>query len=258
MLLLQLANLGLMELARIHTHGLHPLRIDILDGQIRANVLFIDQRPHSAHAKESPLILLGRTQILDLKILIPRRANGLDVMERTARPDGIDPSRLVVLIPRATLLHPDRVAHPLLAVLVERVRDILLGRQTRDVLALDLFDDLKRVVADVHERTHHAAVLHWPVGPDEGQEVGEAGDREAQVSLRADFPFVGQVDPVLAYDWEARAVGHVEPGGAHDRVDFHARAIFADYTCFVDLHNFCEVHVDIGFLDRSVKEDLLD
>lgn len=253
MLLLQLADLGLMNLARVHARGLHPLGIDILNIQIRADILLVDECPHSAHSEERPLILLGRTQILDLKVLVSRRANGLDIMQRAAGPDGVDAPGLVVLIPGAALVDPDGVADPLLAVLIERIRDVLLRRQGSNVLALDLLDDLQRVVAHVHQRAHDRPVLHRPVGPDERQEVGEVRHREPQVPLRAHLPFVGQVDAVLPDNREPGPVGYVEARRAHDRVDLDACAVFADHARFVDLDDLGEVDVHVGFLDRSVR-----
>lgn len=252
MLFLQLSDLCLVDFAGIDGEGFHPVRVEVLDVQIRADVLFVDEGADGAHAQEGPGVLLAGAEIFDLKVLVARHFDGLDVVQATAGPDGVDAAGLVVLVPGATVVDPDGVPDPLLAVLVERVRDVLLRRQRRNVLALDLLDDLQRVHADLHQRAHHATVLHRPVGPDERQEVGEVRDRQPQVPFRADLPFLRQLDSVLPHDREAWTVRHVEARRTNNRVDFHACAVFANHARLVNLHDFCEVDIDVVFLYGSV------
>ena len=59
------------------------------------------------------------------------------------------------------------------------------------------------------------------VRPDQEEEVGEAGDRCAEVRARAALPRVGDAAPVRAADalGDGR-VGHVEARAEDDRVDF--------------------------------------
>lgn len=142
MLFLQLADLCLVDLRGIHAHGLHPFGVDVLDVQVRADVLLVDESLDGAHAEEGPGVLLGGAEILDFKVLVSGGADGLDVVQAGAGPDGVDAPGLVVLVPAAAVVNPDGVADPFLAVLVEGVGDVLLGRQRRNVLALDLLDDL--------------------------------------------------------------------------------------------------------------------
>ena len=106
-------------------------------------------------------------------------------MQTAPRPDGINSSCLVILIPRATILDPDGMPDPFLAVVVERIGHILFGCDGADVFGLEFADQLERVVGDVHEGTHDGAVFDGPGGSDEGEEVGEAGDCEAKVAWQS-------------------------------------------------------------------------
>lgn len=70
-----------------------------------------------------------------------------------------------------------------MAVLVEGVGDVLFRRDAADVFALQLLDQLQGIQGDGVQGSHHAAILHGPIRADEGQEVGEFGDRETEVAL---------------------------------------------------------------------------
>lgn len=128
--------------------------------------------------------------ILDLEILISWPLNHLLVMHGASRPNGIDSSCFVVLIPRSAIFFPDGVFDPLLDVGVEGICYILLRRPGRDVLVLHLFDDVDGVIGDGVERSHHTAVFNWPGWSDEGDEVGEVGNSESEVGFGADLPFI--------------------------------------------------------------------
>ncbi len=172
-------------------------------------------------------------------------------MQTTPRPDRIDPPRLIILVPTPTLLHPNRMTHPLLDMHVICIRDILFRRPTQDVFSLHLLDGLDGIVGADGKRTHDGAVFDRPVRTDEGEEVGDGGDGEAEVGFWTDFPFFCQRDAVEPDDWEARAVGRVEAGGAYYGVDFFRGAIGADDGVLGDSGYGCEVDVNVGVLDGA-------
>lgn len=197
-------------------HSLQPFRIDVVNAQIRANIRALGTiRQCEPQPQMRPRISIP---VRNLIILEARTGDDLLVMQRGARPDGVDAAGLVVLVPGPTLVLPDGVGDELLAVGVEEVGHGLLGRERADVLALHFADHLDGVVGDGAEGAHDGAVLDGPRRADEGEEVGEFGDREPEVGFWADFPFLGEVFAVHADDGEAGAVGDVEACGAAVRM----------------------------------------
>lgn len=198
--------------------------------------------------------------------------NRLHVVQTTTGPNGIHATRLIVLVPRATLLLPDRMGDEFLTVRVEGVGDAQFGVEGLEALALHFADRLQGVGGDAPEGAHDRAVFHRPGGADVGDEVGEVGYGEAEVGFWADFPFGCEVGVVQADDGEAGAVGDVEAGGADDgvwvrglvvslawggevgdegmvRTDFALYAVGTDDAVFGDLGHGREVHVYIWLLD---------
>lgn len=184
--------------------GLQPLRIDIVDAQIRTDIRALGAiRNRKAQPQMRPGIAIP---IGNLIILEARAGDDLLIMQGRAGPDGIDPARLIVLVPAATLLLPHGMGDEFLTVRVEQVGDGLLGRERVDVLALHPSDDLQGVVGHGAEGAHDRAVLDGPRRADEGEKVGEFGDREPEVGFWADLPLFGQVFAVGADNGEAWAV----------------------------------------------------
>lgn len=249
---LNILNLRLLNLPDIHPHGLHPLRVNHAHIQIRTGIPLCNQRLRRAHAQIRKPILPRGAHVPDVKILIAHLSDRLNIMQTAPRPHRIHPPRLVILIPTPTLLRPDGMPHPLLTVLVELIRHLLPGGQTMHILALQLPDHLHRIQTDRMQGTHHGAVLHGPVGADEGEEIREVRDGEPHVPLRADLPFVREVDAAAADDGEAGPVGDVEARRADDGVDFSVDAVAAGDARGRDQVDGGEVDVDVGFLDGSV------
>ena len=79
----------------------------------------------------------------------------------------------------------------LLAMRVERIRDILFRMKAFHPFALHFADDLQSVSGDGVEGTHDGAVFDGPGGADVGDEVGEGGDGQAEVRFWTVLPFGG-------------------------------------------------------------------
>lgn len=169
--ILQPLHLDIIYLLIINPHRRHPLRINILNVQIRTHVALLHQIPRRPQPQERPAILRRRPEVCDVEILVARRLDRFHVVQRTARPHGVDAPGLVVLVPRAAFLDPHGVADPFLAVFVEGVCDVLLGGNRADVLRLEFLDDLDCVEGDGVEGAHHAAIFDRPVGPNERKKV---------------------------------------------------------------------------------------
>lgn len=73
-----------------------------------------------------------------MKVLPTGFIDNLDVMQRASRPDGIHAARVIILVPRATVVRPHGALHVLLDVLVELVRHVLVGLKGTHELGLEL------------------------------------------------------------------------------------------------------------------------
>jgi len=185
-----------------------PIRVNTLHLQIRTNIHpFRPIRDREPHSQMLPGVLIP---ICNLIVLITRRLDDFLVMERRTGPDGVDSACIVVSIPTSTVLCPDCMLDELLTVLVEEVGNVLLGSDRFDVLALHLLDELDGVLGDCAEGAHDGAVFDRPGRADVGDEIGEFGDRDAEVRFWADLPLFSEVFTVLADDGKAWAIRHIE------------------------------------------------
>lgn len=93
-------------------------------------------------------------------------------MKCRSRPDSIQASRIVILVPSSAVVVPYRMLGPLLYVSVEGICNILSWHPALDSFILHFVNDLHDIVRDGMERSHDAAVLDGPRRTDAHQEIG--------------------------------------------------------------------------------------
>lgn len=134
----------------------------------------------------------------------------------------IHPTGVVIFIPRAARLFPHGMCYPFLSLSaatgtedvkvsaylqmsVELVSNILLRHPALDVLVLHLLDNIHSVVSNALQWSHNTSVLNRPCRSNEGDEIREVWNRQAQVGLGTGAPFVLlQVSPSIIQDRGSR------------------------------------------------------
>lgn len=169
----------------------------------------------TTHSQPAERILrfpfLSRPTILEVVVLPPHRVDRFDVVQATPRPDRIDPTRFVILVPTATPLRPDGVPDPFLHMLVEGIGHVLSGGNRNKVRrALELLDHLHRIVAHGVEWAHGRSVGHRPGRAEEEHEIGELRHRDTKVRFGHGLPLVGEIGPVFADDGKDGTIADVK------------------------------------------------
>lgn len=103
---------------KIAPASLKPLRINIPNGQIRADIRLLRTQPilhRPAQSQEFPEV---RAEPRYLEVFVPRRSQQFHVVQGGAWVDGVDAARDVVFVPAAAGVFPDGVFDPFLQRLV--------------------------------------------------------------------------------------------------------------------------------------------
>jgi hypothetical protein len=171
-----------LQILHITTTSRIPLRINILQAQIRAAIRLLRAQTvlhRPAQSQELPRVL---AEPLDSEVFVARDFEQFHVVHRRARVDGVDAAGFVIFVPAAAAVFPDRVFDPFLGlgvsgvaalgfgrvskggsgfyldVLIELVCDVLSWNPAAKVFVLHFLDPLDGIFGDCVQWTHDAAV----------------------------------------------------------------------------------------------------
>src|SRR5690606_27585203 len=180
-------------------------------------------------------------------------AGAVPVLGGQTGPGGaVDP--VAVEVPAAAAAGaPDFVAELALQFGVELVLHRLPDVEVADVAAQQRAQAAHHVVELAFDHEHYRVVPEAGVGPQQEEQVGEAGHGDAQVGLHAFAPGVLELAAVAADDVEVvEGVGDVEAGAEDDGVDFAFFAVLGDDRVLGDLGYAVGDQLHVGPVERRV------